>query len=156
MQFESQIREYLAGADQLEAAVAGMTDEQLAATPVPGTWSTQQVICHIADFEPVYADRMKRVIAEEDPLLLAGDPDQFAARLSYNLRNVREELELVRLVRKQMATILLAQPDAVFARTGRHSEVGPISLEDLLKRITGHITHHLKFIEQKRIALGLN
>jgi hypothetical protein len=28
-------------------------------------------------------------------------------------------------------------------------------LETLLKRITGHVPHHLKFIQDKRTALGL-
>lgn len=35
---------------------------------------TRQVICHITDFEPVYADRMKRIIVEENPMMFGGDP----------------------------------------------------------------------------------
>ena len=48
------IAEYLAGPQKLRAAVTRMTAEQIDATPIPGKWSTKQVICHIADFEPVY------------------------------------------------------------------------------------------------------
>src|SRR2546422_8527619 len=59
------IDDYLAGPGKLRAAVAGLTEEEINSAPVPGKWSTRQVVCHIADFEPVYADRMKRVIAEE-------------------------------------------------------------------------------------------
>jgi hypothetical protein len=33
-----------------------MTREQLLARPVPGKWSTQEVVCHLADYEPIYAD----------------------------------------------------------------------------------------------------
>jgi uncharacterized damage-inducible protein DinB len=77
------IAEYLAGPQKLRAAVTGMNAEQMDATPTPGKWSTRQVICHIADFEPVYVDRMKRVIAENEPRLMSGDPDLFAARLAY-------------------------------------------------------------------------
>lgn len=50
-----------------------MSDEQLDAAPNPGKWSTRQVVCHIADFEPVYADRMKRVIAISEPTFCGGD-----------------------------------------------------------------------------------
>jgi hypothetical protein len=28
-----------------------------------GQWSTQEGGCHLADYKPIYADRMKRVIA---------------------------------------------------------------------------------------------
>ena len=50
---------YLAGPALLREAVAGLNRDQLLARPVPGKWSTLEVVCHLADFEPVYADRMK-------------------------------------------------------------------------------------------------
>ena len=146
---------YLAGPAQLRQAVAGMTRDQLAARPVPGKWSTLEVICHIADFEPVYADRMKRVIAEDYPLLLAGDPDIFQARLAYSDRDADEELTLIQIVRSQMARILKTLPESEFARTGKHSIDGPISLATLLERITNHIPHHVTYVEEKRKALGM-
>ena len=150
------IEQYLAGPSELRQAVAGMTRDQLAAQPVPGKWSTLEVICHIADFEPVYADRMKRVIAEDGPLLLSGDPDKFQARLAYSSRNAEEELTLIQTVRSQMARILKTLPDPDFARTGQHSTDGPLSLAVLLERITNHIPHHVKFVEEKRKALGMS
>jgi hypothetical protein len=149
------VDQYRSGPAQLRKAVAGMTRDQLAARPVPSKWSTLEVICHISDFEPVYADRMKRVIAEETPLLLSGDPDKFQARLAYSNRDVAEELTLIETVRNQMARILATLPEGDFARTGKHSTDGPLSLAVLLERITNHIPHHLKFIEEKRRALGL-
>ena len=45
------------------------------------TSSTQEVVCHLADYEPIYADRMKRVIALNEPELLKGDPDLETERL---------------------------------------------------------------------------
>jgi hypothetical protein len=155
MNIPSLIDQYRAGPVQLRKAVAGMNREQLAAHPVPGKWSALEVVCHIADFEPIYADRMKRVIAEENPLLLAGDPDHFQAALAYGSRDVGEELTLIETVRSQMARILKVLPESAFARTGKHSVDGPLSLTVLLERITGHIPHHVQFIEEKRKALGL-
>ena len=149
------IEQYLAGTAQLRKAVVGMTREQMAARPVAGKWSTLEVICHIADFEPVYADRMKRVIAEESPLLLSGDPDKFQARLAYANRDAEEELNLIHCVRSQMSRILKTLAEADFARTGKHSADGPLSLAVLLERITNHIPHHVTFVEEKRRALGL-
>ena len=70
------LEQYLAGPGLLRRAVAGMTRDELLARPIPGTWSTQEVVCHLADYEPIYADRMKRVIALEGPELLRGDPAQ--------------------------------------------------------------------------------
>ena len=148
------IAEYLAGPQKLRAAVSGMTAEQMDATPIPGKWSTKQVICHIADFEPVYADRMKRVIAENEPMLMNGDPDLFAARLAYGPRDVEVELDFIAATRKHMGAILWSLVPSDFQRQGNHSEDGLLTLETLLTRITNHIPHHFKFIEEKRAALA--
>ena len=67
MSIERLIDDYAAGPERLRQAITGMSNEQLDAKPIPGTWSTRQVVCHVADFEPIYADRMKRVIAEDEP-----------------------------------------------------------------------------------------
>jgi uncharacterized damage-inducible protein DinB len=147
------IDDYLAGPQKLRDAIAGMTPEQIDAAPIPGKWSTRQIICHIADFEPVYADRIKRVIAEDKPTLFGGDPDLFAARLAYDQRDIEEELQLIEVVRRHVARILRTLSPADFQRVGNHSERGPLSLETLLTSVTNHVPHHIKFIEEKRAAL---
>ena len=153
MDYQQLINHYVAGAKSLRQAVAGLTAEQLDARPIAGKWSTRQVLCHVADFEPVYADRMKRVIAMDEPTFFGGDPDIFAGRLAYNERDMEEELQLVAAVRQQMARILRTLSDDDFQRIGHHSEDGPLTLETLLRRITEHIPHHIIFIEEKRKSL---
>jgi uncharacterized damage-inducible protein DinB len=154
MNHDALIEQYLDGPNLLRRAVVGMTKEQLLARPIPGKWSTSEVICHLADYEPIYADRMKRVIALNEPELLKGDPGLFAARLAYDSRDVEEELALIELTRKQMARILKALQPKDFQRSGGHSRDGTLTLENLLQRITAHIPHHVGFIEEKRRALG--
>jgi uncharacterized damage-inducible protein DinB len=149
------IDDYAAGPQRLRDAIAGMSPEQIDAIPVPGKWSTRQVICHLADFEPVYADRMKRALAEDEPTVFGGDPDAFAACLGYEHRDIEEELRLIESIRNHMARILRTLPPEAFDRTVNHSEDGPISLRTLLERITNHIPHHVQFIEEKKRCLGL-
>ena len=153
MSIAALIEQYVEGPGQLRTAIAGMTAEQFDSAPIPGKWSTRQVVCHIADFEPVYADRMKRVIAEEKPTIFGGDPDVFAARLAYDRRDVVDELNMIEAIRKHVAAILRSLPNEAYQREATHSVDGPLSLEDLLKRITNHIPHHLRFVEEKRAAM---
>src|SRR3954469_9909058 len=108
------IEEYLAGPGTLRKAVAGMTREQLTARPVPGKWSTLEVVCHLADFDPILADRMKRVIAANRPTLIGADENRFAAPLGSHDRDVEEELTLIEQTRRQLGRILgTLQPDAL-------------------------------------------
>lgn len=48
----------LADPKWLGQAVEGMTASQMDASPELGRRSTRQVICHLANFEPVYVIRM--------------------------------------------------------------------------------------------------
>jgi len=41
-----------------------------------------------------------------------------------------------------------------FQRRGLHSRDGVLTLEDLLQRVTAHLPHHVRFIEEKRRALA--
>jgi uncharacterized damage-inducible protein DinB len=148
------IDEYLAGAKTLRAAVAGMTREQLVARPIAGKMSTLEVVCHLADFDPILADRMKRVIAEDNPTLVGADENRFLAALAYHNRDLEEELTIVERTRSQMARILRKLPAEALARTGTHNERGPRTLEQLLTGATQHIVHHVKFIDEKRRALS--
>jgi uncharacterized damage-inducible protein DinB len=149
------ISDYEAAPALVRKSVAGLSREQLTARPIAGKWSILEVVCHLADFEPVYAGRMKWVIAEDDPILPSGNPDRFAARLAYHDRDLEEELTIIEATRRSMTRILRTLSTADFARTGRHTVDGPLSVETLLKRVTGHVTHHLPFIEEKRKALGV-
>jgi uncharacterized damage-inducible protein DinB len=149
------IADYLEGPRKLREAVRGLSGEQLQARPVAGKWSTLEVVCHLADFEPILADRMKRVIAEERPQLIGADEGRFAAALAYPERNIEEELTLIEHTRSQMARILRTLPAEALARVGVHSERGPLTLEQLLASATRHIPHHVGFIHAKRQALGL-
>jgi uncharacterized damage-inducible protein DinB len=149
------IEEYLSGPQLLRKAIRGMTPEQLVARPIPGKWSTLEVICHLADFEIVFADRIKRVIAENEPTMFAGDPAEFAARLAYHERHAEEELLLIEQIRKPVARILRTLQPEAFQRCGNHAQSGPMTLDALVERITGHIPHHVRFIEEKRKALDL-
>jgi hypothetical protein len=156
MDHTQQIDQYLAGPDLVRKAVKGMTRQQLLARPIPGKWSTLEVVCHLVDFDPIYADRMKRVIAENRPTLIGADQDRFASRLAYQDRDLEEELAILEMTRRQMGRILKSLSPSDFDRVGLHNELGQRTLLQLLSTISNHIPHHVQFIEEKRKALRIS
>lgn len=148
------IEAYTAGPGLLREAIAGMSADDLKARPVAGRWSTLEVVCHLADADGVYAERIKRVLAEDGPPLRSMNPDEWQARLAYHERDAEEELRLLEFTRRQMARILRSLAPADFQRTGHHSEAGPLTLETLLRRVTEHVPHHVQFIQEKRALLA--
>ena len=77
------ISAYEQGVEELRLAVAGMTVEQLRSRPVAGRRSTLEVVCHIADCEQFFADRLKRTVALDRPLLLGVDGSRYPEPLRY-------------------------------------------------------------------------
>src|SRR5260370_3832413 len=78
------ISAYEKGVEELRLAVAGMTVEQLRSRPVTGKWSTLEVVCHIADCEQFFADRLKRTVAMDRPLLLRADGFRYPEQLRHH------------------------------------------------------------------------
>jgi hypothetical protein len=113
-------------------------------------------VLHIADFDLIYADHMKRVIAESEPKLFDGDGKLLATRFAYDKRDVDEEIRMIKAVRRHMGRILRSIDPCDFQRNGVHSEDGPLTLADLLKRAADHIPHHAQYIEEKRKALNIS
>ena len=149
------VDDYLAGPAALRRAVSDMSREQLTARPVAGKWSTLEVTAHLADFDPILAERVKCVLALDNPTMVGADENRFAAVLAYHDRDLEEELAIIEHTRSQLARILRKQTDEVLRRVGTHSERGPLTLERMLTMAARHIPHHVQFIAEKRKALGL-
>jgi len=147
------ISAYEKGVEQLRVAVAGMTGEQLRSRPVAGKWSTLEVVCHIADCEQLFADRMKRTVAMDRPLLLRADGFRYPEALRHQEHDLEQELDLLAVTRRQMArTLRLVAPDA-WHRTAVHSETGLVTLRQLLLHAINRLRHHLRFVAEKRAAM---
>jgi uncharacterized damage-inducible protein DinB len=147
------ISAYEKGVEELRLAVAGLTGEQLRSRPVAGKWSTLEVVCHVADCEQFFADRMKRTVAMDRPLLLGADGFRYPEPLRYQEHDLELELDLVAVTRRQMArTLKLVTADA-WQRTAVHSETGLVTLRQLLLHAVNHLRHHLRFVAEKRAAM---
>jgi len=144
---------YQRGSDDLRAAVHGLTPEELQLRPIPGRWSTLEVVCHVADCEQFFADRMKRTLAMERPLLVGADGFLYPEPLSYQQRDLSEELDLVDITRRQMSRVLRLIPPEAWQRTAVHTETGLVTLRQLLLHAIHHLQHHLKFVAEKRAAI---
>lgn len=150
----STIEEYVEGPNRVRRAVAGLGHEDLHARPGPGDWSIHEVVIHLQDSDAVSIDRMKRVVAEDQPSLLNYDETAYVSRLRPEEQSVADALDALTIGRRQWARVLRALPDEAFSRSGTHSVRGRITLADLVELYVQHIDGHLKFIHDKRARLG--
>jgi len=154
MSYQNAIDRFAAGATVPGAWIRGLSAADLTAFPVPGTWSIQQLVHHVLDSDLIAVHRMKRIIAEERPLLIGYDETLFAKKLGYEGMDVAAACECFRLNRELMVQILRRLPEAAFDRFGIHNERGKVTLREMVDMYVGHLTHHEKFLEEKRAKLG--
>lgn len=148
------IERFVADADVIGRLTRGLSPEELRSFPVAGTWSLQQLCAHLLDSDLIAVHRMKRIIAEDAPLLISYDETAFVAALHYQDLSITTIAELFRLNRLHMAEILEKLPDPAFDRHGIHSQRGRITLRENLEVYVHHVAHHLKFAREKRARLG--
>jgi uncharacterized damage-inducible protein DinB len=148
------IERYADGADAMFKAIEGLSQNELNAHPGPGEWSIRQIVLHMMDSDLIGADRMKRVAAEDHPTLIGYNETLFANTLYGDDLDVTLASDIFAKNRRMTAAMLRRLPDASFARTGYHNEHGDMTLEHFLTNYIGHLDHHMRFVREKRMALG--
>ena len=147
------IARYSAGYDEVVDALQGFPAELLTAHPLPGKWSAREIVHHLADSESTSAIRLRRLLAEDHPLIQGYDQDQFAIRLKYNEREIEPSLEALRSARATTTQILSLMTEADWNREGEHTESGRYTVEDWLKIYAAHAHNHAAQIRRLRDAL---
>jgi hypothetical protein len=147
---------YFAGPKNLRDAVAGLSREQLISRSVAGKWSVLEVVCHLADTDANIAHRIKRVLSEDRPTFERVKPDLMLAALAYHERDVEDELVFFEFGRRQLGRILNASSPEAWERTGVVGDRGDKTVAQMLSGAVEHVAHHLKFIVEKRRAMGVN
>ena len=120
---------YRDGAAEFEAAVADVTDAELDAHPFEGEWSVREIAHHLADGELMSAIRLRRLVAEDDPVIVGYEERTFTDRLHSTERPIATSLAAAASARASTLTILECLSDEEWGRTGTHSEMGAYSVE---------------------------
>jgi hypothetical protein len=146
---------YRRGAEVLRSALAGLDADALRARPIAGKLSSMEVACHVVDSDQFMADRLKRTIATERPLLMGVESIDYVRALRYHDRDLDLDLRLLEVTREQMAEDLDRLPAEAWSRTAIHSERGAQTLVEILTHAVEHVEDHVETILEKRRALGL-
>jgi hypothetical protein len=152
-QREDGIARYAAGADEVAASLAGFPAERWTVRPFPGKWTAAEIVHHLADSESTAALRLRRLVAEDLPVIHGYDQERFAVRLRYNDRPIGPALDAFRAARSTSVPILQSLTDDEWLREGWHSEMGRYTPERWLAIYSVHAHDHAQQIARLRDAL---
>ena len=138
----------------ISIVVSGLTSGQIETPERPGKWSVRHVVQHLGDAEMVVGVRLRMVLAEERPPLIAYDQDIWADRLRYREVPFTEALEQFTQIRRANLRLWAGLTEADQARVGIHSERGEESLGFMRTIHAGHDLAHLRQLSRIRDAVS--
>ncbi len=109
--------------------LAGLTDEEADRRPDPDRFSIREIMAHLADWEPVFLERLTRMQTEDHPTLPGYDEGQWAIDHNYAQSDWRAQTRLFAARRQELVDYLRACAPADWPRTGNRPEIGDISFE---------------------------
>jgi DinB superfamily len=146
------IQRYAEGHQAVLDALDGITDAELDARPAAHDWTAREVVHHLADSEMTSAIRLRRLLVEDEPVLLGYDEQAFARQLHYSSRPLGAALDALSAARRTTLELLERMTEAEWSRAGTHSESGRYSAEDWLQIYAAHAHDHAHQIRRARAA----
>ena len=146
--------------EQIAAAYEAATKEfLLIATSVPDNkldvndgqnWSSRQVIHHCADSEAQSYARLRRLVAEPNPVIQGYDENLWAQdpTLGYTELPIENSIAVFVAVRAASLDIIKRLKPEQLELTGTHTEAGEYSLKRWLETYTRHADDHAEQIKQ--------
>jgi hypothetical protein len=136
------IERFRTGTADVDDALAGLTDDELDRVPAePDAWTVRQIAHHLADSEAMAYIRLRRLIAEYEPLIAGYDEPEWARRLHYE-RPIEPSIAVLRAVRAASLALLERLTDAEWRRAGTHSDSGPYDVDTWLAIYADHSHDH--------------
>ena len=145
------VQQYKDGVAKVREALAGATDRELDARPAPDKWTAREIVHHLADSEMTSAIRLRRLIAEDKPVIVGYDQEEFTRRLHYD-RPVEASMRAFAAARETTGELLDRLSEAEWAREGTHSESGHYSVAIWLEIYATHAHGHADQIRRARQA----
>ncbi len=99
----------LSGVDQARA---------LSATDGPDGWNVVEIMCHLRDFERIFAERIRLMVDQDNPRFVLVDHLELVTRNNYAAQSLETAFAEYRDARRALIAYLEALPDSSWTRTG--------------------------------------
>ena len=131
-------------ADELAAALRGADPAALTRKPDERNWAPIEILCHLRDAEASFLDRLRQIMATDEPRFPPVNPDRVAEERRYLEQPVGAALEAFHRHRDASLTFFATLADADWARAGHQMDSrGRRTIDDFLGVMAWHDENHL-------------
>ena len=120
-----------------------LDDSACAVRPEPQVWSRLEYACHVRDVHRIFAERVRLMLAEDDPAFTNWDQDATAVEQDYASQDpATVSVELIEAAADVSAEYAGVGRDE-WERTGRRSDGSVFTVETLGRYHLHDVVHHL-------------
>jgi hypothetical protein len=111
--------------------------------PDDDTWSPLEYACHVRDVHGVYAGRVGRMLAEDDPHYENWDQDITAVELRYGDEDPARVAVELRAAGEALGALFAGTTGDAWERTGRRSDGASFTVDSIGRYYLHDIEHHI-------------
>ena len=147
-EFEELLTVLAATPDRISRLIDGDSFEMVTHKPPDDQFSILESVCHLRDIEiEGYANRLNRILNENEPELPDIDGGKLAMERDYNRQDLKRALETFTEARKRNVERVRNIESEQLGRVGTLQGVGVVTLERLLEMMAEHDEGHLEELE---------
>jgi hypothetical protein len=113
-----------------------------------GGWTGKEVLIHIKDSETVFYDRLRRIIAEDNPILWFFEQDMWQRNLTYTKQDILLAKKLFIITRESIIETVEMHFTMYASKEGVHSRRGVMSMKQLVEFLIWHTDNHITQIKK--------
>lgn len=132
----------------VSALLREMPAALLTRRPQPAKWSAHEHACHIARVDPIFRERLDRMLCEDTPLIVSYNPDADESPDALLQMNLADAVADFARHRAQFVERVRALAPADWARSAEHTEHSHYSVFIMLRHLALHDMLHAYRIEE--------
>jgi hypothetical protein len=143
---------YASGYDEVMSALDSITDAEWDKREADGEWSVREIVHHLGDSEMNAASRIRMLVADEAPVIQGYDQEGWTRKLYTAERPLDLSVIAFKAARDATAPLLRLLTEEDWAKSGIHTEAGPMTAITWLTMYGPHAHDHADQIRRARRA----
>ena len=117
--------------------------------PDPDRFTIREVLCHLADWEPFFLERLRGAVTVDNFQITPYDEAQLVIDNDYAHQDPHEALKRYKAGRENYAAYVETLSPEVLDRPAFHPEQGRLTAGDLINMVVGHDVYHIEQISAR-------
>ena len=135
-------------ADALERIATAVPAHRHDERTDPDRFTLREAIAHMADWEPIFLERIQNAVEHDDYQIVPYDESELAEKNGYAHQDVMQSIAKFRADRQRTLAYVRGLTREQLDRPVVHPELGSMRVSDIVNQLSGHDLYHLEHLTQ--------